>query len=455
MMSRSVAALVALLVSAALASAQWYPGQTAQPAPSAPLEGNDSRVPSAQTTSRPGGSPTAAPDLVEPASPFAPPILDGDSPDGPVTPPAGPRLTIHAEYLMWWLKADRPALPLLTTGGAGGGALNAPDTTVLFRLSDLDKDEPYSGGRIGFSFWFDPHETLGVDVDGFVLQKRTFQFAAGSNAAGEPLLSVPYFDVNPAINGPSFTQISVPGILVGHVDASYSTQLWGIVADFQAGLLRSGSLSVDGLLGFRQADLLEHFDFNQNVQATVGVPLLSFNGNLIPASDSLAIADSFHTQNLFYGCDVGLRTKWQPFADFEVDLTTRIALGATNEKLAAVGSTSDISGGHVVQTAPGGLFALWGANGGDYSHYRFAVIPATELRVRYAVTNWLAVSVGGDVLYWSSVVRPADQVSGTLNSSLSPSQVPFNNGGPALPRATLTHTDFSAQGFNVGVELRF
>ena len=93
-------------------------------------------------------------------------------------------MTFTTEYLLWWLKRDRPSLQLLTTGGAGGGALGASDTTVLFRYSDLPTDEPYSGGRFEFGLWFDSHETCGVDVDFFFLQKRDFRFAAGSDSSG-------------------------------------------------------------------------------------------------------------------------------------------------------------------------------------------------------------------------------------------------------------------------------
>jgi hypothetical protein len=62
------------------------------------------------------------------------------------------------------------------------------------------------------------------------------------------------------------------------------------------------------------------------------------------------------------------------------------------------------------------------------------------------VSEWLDVSVGYDFLYWSNVIRPGDQVSGTINSGQAPSQVPYANGGPIAPVPTFRRTDFSAQG---------
>jgi hypothetical protein len=394
-------------------------------------------------------------------APGASPAPASGSADGHFTvavdaEPASPRVEARAEYLLWWLKGDRPALPLLTTGAAGGGALGASDTAVLFRLSDLSKDVPYDGARFGLGFWGTPEGRLGLNGDFFFLQKRTFTFAAASDAGGSPLLSVPFNDVNPAFAGPSFSQISVPGALTGGVAAISTTRLWGAGGDVLLGLIRSEGLSVDGLVGYRHVDLLESFAFTQHVTAITGNALLSFQGSPVPADNSLLIADRFGTHNLFDGCDLGLRMTWSPFSTLAVDLTTKVALGTATEKLNVAGVTNQLSpAGAVVQTAPGGLFALWAANIGETSHNEFAVIPEVILCLRYSVTEWLSVSVGCDFLYWSNLQRPGDQVSGTINSGLAPSQIPFANGGSVAPPPLFRHTDFSAQGLNFGFELRF
>lgn len=368
----------------------------------------------------------------------------------------GPQFSASAEYLLWWLKADRPPQPLVTTGGAGGGALGASDTTVLFRLSDLDKDVPYSGGQFGFGLWLNKDERLGLDVSFFFLEQRSFTFTTGSNANGSPLLSVPFFDLNPAINGPSVSEISVPGVLAGHVEAQSTTRLWGDEVDFKTALYRSSDLSVNGILGYRQLDLRETFTFTQDVKGLVGYPLLSLAGSSVPAADSLEIADRFGTHNAFYGCDLGLKTTWSPFSKLDIDVSTKVAFGTVTETLNVSGSTTQLNpAGAVVQSVPGGLFALWSANTGYMREHAFGVLPEAALRVRYSVTDWMELSAGYEFLFLNSVVRPADQVSGTLNSSLAPSQVPFGNGGPIAPPPSFHRTDFSAQGLNVGVEFRF
>jgi hypothetical protein len=438
MMTRSAAALAVILCSVALVTAQTGQGI-------APMS----------TTSRVVSYPFAS------STDVAFPSVDASYVAVDESESACPRWTTSAEYMLWWLKGNRPALPLLTTGVAvpagGGGALGASDTTVLFRLADLARDGPYNGARFGLGYWIIQNPAVGLDASFFFLQKKTFTFAAGSDAAGSPLLSVPFFDLNPGHPGPGFSQVSVPDVLAGRMEAVSTTELWGYDVDLKTGLVRSNGLAVDGLLGFRHANLHESFGFGQTETALVGYPLLSFNGNPIPASDSLAIADSFVTRNRFYGCDLGLRTTWSPFSKVAVDLTTKIALGSVRQTLDVSGSTTHLGPGGttVVESVPGGLFALWALNIGQFHHYRFAVLPEVALRLRYSLTEWLDVSVGYELIYLSSVVRPADQVSGTINSTFAPSQVPFGIGGPLAPPILFRRTDFTAQGLNVGFEVRF
>jgi hypothetical protein len=447
MTRRAIAALAALLTSAALAAAQPAPpgadpgcAPAQAPAGSLAIAGGHRNspyslnfVPWAEGCSSSGGS-AAVHGLLD-----------------------GVRFTADAEYLMWWVKPDRPALPLLTTGSiTGGGSLAAGDTRVLFRLSDLAGDVPYNGGRFAVGAWLSPDDAAGFDVDFFFLQRRTFSFTAGSDLTGSPLLSVPFTDVNPEFNGPSFSQVSLPGALVGRVDAFSTTRLWGLEADFKSGLARSDALCVDALAGFRYVDLSERFGFGRDVGAITGTSLLSFEGTHLGASDSLLIADRFDTRNQFYGGDVGLRARWSLLDKLTADLTAKVALGAVRQRLDVFGQTTHLDAtGAVVGVAPGGLFALAGANAGQFTATRFGVIPQATVRLRYAVTDWLSASIGYDFLYWNSVVRPADQVSGTINTGLAPSQVPFANGGPALPAPSFRHTDLIVHGLNCGIELRF
>ncbi|HET7719587.1 MAG TPA: BBP7 family outer membrane beta-barrel protein, partial [Acidimicrobiales bacterium] len=63
---------------------------------------------------------------------------------------------------------------------------------------------------------------------------------------------------------------------------------------------------------------------------------------------------------------------------------------------------------------------------------------------------------GYTVLYWSSVVRPGDQVDLLVNASQIPSNLlPTGLVGPARPAVLFRDTDFWAQGVNLSLEVRY
>lgn len=131
-----------------------------------------------------------------------------------------------------------------------------------------------------------------------------------------------------------------------------------------------------------------------------------------------------------------------------------MALGDAHQEVRIAGSTvfTDPVGNSVRQ--PGGLLAL-PTNMGSYSRDKFAVVPELGINVGRQLTDHLRVYVGYNLLYWSSVVRPGDQIDFVVN----PTQLPTPAGpgvlvGPARPAFSFRDTDFWAQGVNLGVEFR-
>ena len=87
-----------------------------------------------------------------------------------------------------------------------------------------------------------------------------------------------------------------------------------------------------------------------------------------------------------------------------------------------------------------------------------ARIPEITGTVGYQFTDRLRCFVGYNVMYWSSVVRPGDQINRIIN----PSQIPgFGTGitpgpgSPAQPAFAFRSSDFWAQGITFGLEWRF
>ncbi|MEI8380327.1 MAG: BBP7 family outer membrane beta-barrel protein [Planctomycetota bacterium] len=118
------------------------------------------------------------------------------------------------------------------------------------------------------------------------------------------------------------------------------------------------------------------------------------------------------------------------------------------------GSTVFTSSTGTSVTQNGGLLAL-PTNIGSYSRDQFSVVPEVGLNVGRQLTDNVRVYVGYTLIYWSSVVRPGDQIDPVIN----PTQLPTPTGpgtlvGPARPAFAFHDTDFWAQGINFGLEFR-
>ena len=101
-------------------------------------------------------------------------------------------------------------------------------------------------------------------------------------------------------------------------------------------------------------------------------------------------------------------------------------------------------------------FLASGSNSGDYTRNVFAVVPEVGVNVGYQVTDHLRAFAGYTFLYWSSVVRPGDQIDLGLSGTQIPTDSRYNpTAGPARPAVLLRDTSFWAQGINVGIEFRY
>jgi hypothetical protein len=82
-----------------------------------------------------------------------------------------------------------------------------------------------------------------------------------------------------------------------------------------------------------------------------------------------------------------------------------------------------------------------------FTQHDFCFSPEASLKLGYHVSQNLTVTVGYSVVYWSTVVRPGDQIDRTIN----PSQIDGALAGEARPIFRFNHDDFWAQGLNLGL----
>lgn len=390
--------------------------------------------------------------------------------------PCWKRIYGGAEYLLWAIRDQRfPAL--VTTGSptsvspfppplhASGGILGDPTTVVLFGGGGQPiHSNEFSGGRFTVGWWCDCCETKAVEFNYFFLGEKSIHF--GANSGQFPVLARPFFNQNFMVEDAEFT--AFPGSGRGRVDVSSDSRLWGGEANLRCRLCCDSSCCdccgccpmhyhLDLLGGFRYLDLTESLSIIETIQTQATRTVAGPPPLLLPAGTTVSLHDRFGTRNQFYGGQVG--------ADFNLrlscwsfDFLGKLALGDNHEVI-------NIGGGQIV-TPPGGapLFFQGGllalpSNSGRFTRNRFAVVPELGVKVGYNVTDNLRLTVGYTWIYWSSVVRPADQIDRVLDTSKIPN---FLNLGTVVPSVAPSHplpiihqNDFWAQGVTFGVEYNY
>jgi hypothetical protein len=364
--------------------------------------------------------------------------------------PCGPpgRFWVNAEYLLWWIKnSDLP--PLVTASSiSSGGALNHPDTVVLFGGS-VDNEER-SGGRFTAGYWLDCDQTIGIEAGYFFLGSRSVNFTAGSSTPGTTtVIGRPFFNV---VSGMEDSELIVAPNLTGTVHVSSSSRLQGAEVNGICNICCGCCYRVDLLGGFRYLQLDEGLGMHEDLAVPLTVPLLG--------GQTLGVTDQFGAHNRFYGGQVGAVAEYRR-GEYFVDLLGKVALGDMHQVIDIDGSTVfglPLSGG-APMVAKGGLLAL-PSNIGQFSRDRFAVVPEVDINVGYQVTPHLRAYVGYSFLYSSSVVRPGDQIDLHVNPLQLPLLRALPGGaipvvGPARPAVVFKDTDFWAQGISLGLEFQF
>jgi hypothetical protein len=400
----------------------WVPAATgqggnlpSQPVPVLPPAGGSGGAP---VSGPEAGADIAVPPLQPvPVSPGAPPYV---APPGPyVAPPlpppvdvGPPPIVVHhydpvgiwfdMDYLLWWSKASH--VPALTTAAVppDAGVIGPANSATFFNGGDADAGAR-SGGRFSLGFWFSENQVLGLEGTYFFLAQHSIPLASGEEAS---------------------SQAGAPN---GFDHIALSTNLQSAEFNLIANLGGTGRLRYGLLGGFRFLQL----DENLHVQQ-------SFVSSDFTEQD--VWDDNFRTQNHFYGGQLGGRIEYV-YERLVFDLVGKVALGATDQKVALGGGVTqaistpsvDQFGNPIVnvqvnQSVNGGLLTQPALFHRDY----FTVVPEVGFTLGYQLTNWVRASAGYTFIYWSSVVRPGDQVTG-------------------VPKAT----GYWAQGLNLGLSFRF
>ena len=143
----------------------------------------------------------------------------------------------------------------------------------------------------------------------------------------------------------------------------------------------------------------------------------SINPNL-PAGSTFVVRDRFGTSNLFNGAQIGGVGEYR-FGRWSVDVRGSVALGGTQQYVNIDGSTISAGAGLGAMNSTGGLLAQSSNIGG---HTRSRLV-SWRKSASISATSSPTISarfVGYNFLYWSSVVRPAEQIDRVVNPNLIP-----------------------------------
>jgi hypothetical protein len=205
-------------------------------------------------------------------------------------------------------------------------------------------------------------------------------------------------------------------------------------------LYRSSQWQVGALAGFRYLNLSENFDLADS--------LVGLSGPFVGQSGT--VADHFGTRNQFYGAAVGIRggASWGPVS---VSVTGSLALGPSQEVLNVGGAFQAVN--FTASSGAQGIFAQ-PSNSGTHTSTVFAVVPEVEIKLGYDLTPGVRLTVGYDFIYYSSVVRPGQQIDRNL-----PKGQIFEQGGTSVsstsPFPLFNKTGFFAHGLSLGLAMRF
>jgi Putative beta barrel porin-7 (BBP7) len=371
-------------------------------------------------------------------------------------------------YLLWKFKDAPNPVPLATTSSVADGGIIGNPTTVVIIGSSPYSEGWRSGYRLTLGGWLDDCQRFGVEASGFQLfsTTRVVGSASADPNKGQPLLAVPFFNSElpggsnpggvagvPRAPGEASIIASNSANRTGSITASEYVSLWGAETNAVINLFRRDSFTVNGLIGFRYADLLE----NENLDFfSVAIPPPGAVAG--PAINrAVTFHDHFGTRNQIYSPQIGIRAEWCGPILF-ASVQQKVAFGVNHETININGTFSDPLP-FVINNfgaGTGGIFAQR-TNSGVFQKNIFVVVPETNLRLGWNITQNFRTSIGYDFFFVNRVVRPGNQIDHTINNSL----IGSGGGGtfPVLsgPATTVpfTQSNFWAQGASVSFEFRY
>jgi hypothetical protein len=350
----------------------------------------------------------------------------------------GNRLTLGAEYLLWFARAQNLP-PLLTTSSPQfNGIIGQGDTRILYGDQSATPTT-HSGVRVSGLYQF--NDRWGIDGNIWYLGRNGANYE--TNSLENPVIARPFFNVN---SGQNFSQlVASPGLATGAAAIVAETSLWGADTNFRLGLLCGQCSRADLQVGFKFLNLSDTLLITEQFQRTAD----SNTGIGVPEVVSGTVVDRFRTENNFYGVNLGLAGQLER-GWWYMQGHANVGLGQVYQSAMLEGSQSLLNSNGTITNSQGGLLVLPGANLGTFRQVRFGAVPDVGLTLGLNLTQRLRFGVGYNLIYINSVIRPSTVIDPGLdvtripNFPLDPAPAPIAGLRPSIN--PLRTTDFFVQG---------
>jgi hypothetical protein len=328
--------------------------------------------------------------------------------------------------------------PLVTTGTPDTrGVLGAPGTQVLVGGNSF-QDQEEDGFRVTVGTWLDCATCIEATYF-FVNQGSAVSFDQNTS----PVIGRPFFNVTTGME--DVASVVLPGLTTGSIAVFQDSQLWGGEVNIRRKHICCKNFNLDLLLGLRYMELDEGLTINETISIVPTVPIIGGLG---------AVAqDQFVTKDRLYAAQAGVEGEWD-CGCFFFNCRAKIAAGALMEEVAIRGQTTRVT--TTPSTVPGGFLAL-PTNIGAHAKTRFSAAPEVGFNVGCMFTEHFRAAVGYNLLYWTDVARPGNQIDRVLNpAQLFPGS--FGTAGPVVPARpafAFKESDLFIQGLTFSLEFRF
>ncbi len=337
------------------------------------------------------------------------------------------------EYLMWWRNGRY--FPALVTTLPNNGTL--PGATVLFGGGEI-QEVARPGGRLEVGHWFDESHCLGIGGHLAVVADSPVSMTLTPNDLA--FFAQPFFDAsrnNLPVANPVF---NVATDRTGQLHLQSGSEV--LAADFFVRWLlwRNCATRLDLLCGYQFARINENLFIDTFTEKLQGI--------------TIAQHDAFVATNEYNAGHVGFLGEYR-MGCWGLELLAKFGFGSMRQVVTIGGSTTVTTNGDVSNRASG-LLAQSATNGGVHSQDTFSFMEDIGVKLAYYPTERLKFSLGYSLMYWSSVVRPGNEIDLSVDSRLfPPGGIP--PGGPAAtnPAFAFDPTHFLVHGLNLGAEIQF